>query len=154
MRNDNEVYYTTKEGLEKMKEELKERETTIKERITNTLSECRSQGDLRENDGYSMAIENQNINEERIMELKNKIKNAVVIKDKKKSVVGLGDTVTLKGDKKVKYEITSEEEANPLEGKVSHSSPVGLAVMGKKVGDKITINTPAGTKEYTLEAIA
>ena len=153
MDGEGNVYYTTKEGLENLKKELKRRETVLRKQISNTLSECRSQGDLRENDGYAMAIENQNINEERILDIRDKIKNAVVVKDKKKSVVGLGDTVILKGRKQIKYEITSSDEANPLEGKISHASPIGVAVMGKKVGDNIEIETPSGKTKYTIKAI-
>lgn len=147
------VYQTTLSGLQKLKDELKEREEVLRVKISNTLNEMRSQGDLKENDGYSMAIENQQINEERILELKDKIKNAQVIKDRNKSIVGIGDIVTLKGEKTIKYEITGEEEANPLEGKISYLSPIGQAVMGKKLKSKVSITTPKGTTEYLLEAI-
>ncbi len=147
------IYQTTLSGLQKLKNELKEREEVLRVKISNTLNEMRNQGDLKENDGYSMAVENQQVNEERILELKDKIKNAQVIRDRNKSIVGIGDTVILKGEKTVKYEITGEEEANPLEGKVSHLSPIGQAVMGKKLSSNISITTPKGTMEYVLEAI-
>ena len=75
------VYQTTKAGLEKLKEELKYREDTLRYEIANTLNEMRNQGDLRENDGYSMAIEEQHINEGRIAEIKEKIKNAKIVKE-------------------------------------------------------------------------
>jgi len=113
----------------------------------------RSQGDLRENDGYSMAVEEHNINEERISELKEKIRNAKVIKGQNKEKVGIGNTVTLQNSKEIKYQITTEDEANPLEGKISHKSPIGLAILNKKVGDKITIETPQGKTDYTIKAI-
>lgn len=151
--DENNRYQTTKSGLEKLIEELKEREQMIRVRISNTLNEMRNQGDLRENDGYSMAIEEQNINEERISELKEKIKNAHIIKDRNKSIVGIGDTITLQGEKTLKYEITSEEEANPLEGKISHLSPLGMSVIDKKIGSKIDISTPNGISSYILKAI-
>lgn len=151
--DENNRYQTTKSGLEKLIEELKEREQMIRVRISNTLNEMRNQGDLRENDGYSMAIEEQNINEERISELKEKIKNAHIIKDRNKSIVGIGDTITLQGEKTLKYEITSEEEANPLEGKISHLSPLGISVIDKKIGSKIDITTPNGISSYILKAI-
>lgn len=146
-------YPITVSGLEKLKSELKLRESKLREKISNTLNEMRNQGDLRENDGYSMAIEEQNINEERIAELKEKIRNASVIKDRAKNKVGIGDTVLLEGDTKLKYEITSEEETNPLEGKISYLSPIGQAVMNRKVNDKVTISTPKGERIYTLLAI-
>jgi transcription elongation factor GreA len=147
-------YQTTKKGFDKLVEELKYREKQLRNKIANTLNEMRNQGDLRENDGYSMAIEEQQINEDRIVELKEKIKSANIIKDRDKNRVGIGDVVTLKNSKKIRYEITSEEEANPLEGKISHKSPIGEAIMGKKVGDKVTITTPKGSTEYTIEKIS
>ena len=147
-------FKTTKKGLNKLVEEVIFREKQLRNKIADTLSEMRNQGDLRENDGYSMAIEEQNINEERIRELKEKIKNAEIIKDKDKSKVGIGDIVTLTNGKKVKYEITSEEEANPLEGRISYKSPIGMAIIGKKLCQKVKITTPAGTTEYTIEEIA
>ena len=149
-----EAYQTTKEGLENLAKELKFREKELRMRIADTLSEMRNQGDLRENDGYSMAVEEQNINEEKIHELKEKIRNAKVVKEKNKDRIGIGNTVTLENSKTIKYEITSEDEANPLEGKISHQSPIGKAIMNKKVGDKVTIETPKGSTEYTVKEIA
>lgn len=149
MEKDNK-YQTTASGLEKLKKELQEREEIVRNKIANVINEMRNQGDLRENDGYSMALEEKNINEERILDLKEKIRNALVIKDKSKSKVGIGDTVSLDGEKKLKYEITSEDEANPLEGKISYKSPIGQAVLNKKVGDKVVISTPKGDTKYTI----
>lgn len=149
-----EGYKTTKEGLLKLKEELTYREKELKKKITNTLNEMRNQGDLSENDGYSMAIEEFHINEEKILEIKEKLKNAVVVKTQDKKKVDLGDTVTLKGDTTLTYTLTSEDEANPLEGKISYLSPIGIAVMDKKIKSKITIETPKGKKDYTIENIS
>ena len=84
-----ETYKTTKEGLENLVEELKHREKNLRKKIANTLSEMRNQGDLRENDGYSMAVEEQNINEEKIRVLKEKIRNAKVVKEKDKNKIAL-----------------------------------------------------------------
>lgn len=149
-----EGYKTTKEGLLKLKEELTYREKELKKKITNTLNEMRNQGDLSENDGYSMAIEEFHINEEKILEIKEKLKNAVVVKTQDKKKVDLGDTVTLKGDTTLTYTLTSEDEANPLEGKISYLSPIGIAVMDKKIKSKITIETPKGKKDYIIENIS
>ena len=149
-----EGYKTTKEGLLKLKEELSYREKELKKKITDTLNEMRNQGDLSENDGYSMAIEEFHINEEKILEIKEKLKNAVVVKTQDKKKVDLGDTVTLKGDTTLTYTLTSEDEANPLEGKISYLSPIGIAVMDKKIKSKITIETPKGKKDYTIENIS
>lgn len=148
-----ETYKTTKEGLNKLKEDLKYREEVLKVKITNTLDEMRSQGDLSENDAYSMAVEEFHINEEKIIELKDKIRNAQIIKDKNKNKVGIGDTIVLKNSKTFKYQIVSEDEANPLEGKISYKSPIGIAVMDKTVGSKVLIETPGGKTEYKIESI-
>ena len=149
-----EGYKTTKDGLLKLKEELKYRENELTKKITNTLDEMRNQGDLSENDGYSMAVEDFHINEEKILEIKAKLKNAIVIKDTSKNKVSLGDTVTLKGDTTLKYTLASEDEANPLEGKISYLSPIGMAVMDKKIKASISIETPKGIKKYTIEGIS
>jgi transcription elongation factor GreA len=148
------IYQTTLSGLKKLKEELQYREKELREKIANVLNEMRNQGDLKENDGYSMAIEDQQINEDRIIELKDKIKKAQVVKDRNKSIVGVGDTVVLKNeDKTIKYQITSEDEANPLEGRISYLSPIGQAVMGKKLKSEIVITTPKGSTTYILTGI-
>jgi len=148
------IYQTTLSGFKKLKDELMQRESDLRTKIADTINEMRNQGDLKENDGYAMALENQYVNEERILELKEKIRTAQVIKDKNKNIVGIGDTVTLKNGKTVKYEITGEDDANPLEGKISHLSPIGKAIMGKKLNAKVIITTPKGEMEYTVEAIA
>jgi len=147
-------YQTTKKGFEKLVEELKFREKELRIKIADTLNEMRNQGDLRENDGYSMAIENQQINEEKIIDLKEKIQDAHIVKDRNKSIVGLGDTVTLENGKKIRYEITSEDEANPLERKISHKSPIGTAIIGKKVGAEVEIETPKGKITYKIAKIS
>ena len=146
-------FLITKEGLEKLEAELKEREGKVRKHIANTLDEMRNQGDLRENDAYSMAIEEQHINEERILEIRFKIKNAKVVKDRGKDTVGVGDTVVLEGEKKLEYQLVSEEETNPLEGKISYLSPIGKSVMGKKIGEKIQIETPKGSISYKIVSI-
>ncbi len=146
-------FLITKEGLEKLETELKEREGNVRKHIANTLDEMRNQGDLRENDAYSMAIEEQHINEERILEIRLKIKNAKVVKDRGKDTVGVGDTVVLEGEKKLEYQLVSEEETNPLEGKISYLSPIGKSVMGKKIGEKIQIETPKGSISYKIVSI-
>lgn len=149
MKNDSE-YLTTKEGLEQLKNELQERETLTREKISNVLNEMRNQGDLSENDGYSMAVEEQNINEERIRELKEKIKNAKIIESKQKDIVHIGDTVILKGKKELQYQIVGEDETNPLEGKISHLSPVGQIVMGRKINSDVELPSLDGKETYKI----
>lgn len=145
---------TTKEGYKKLLEELRHREKELRVKISNTLSEMRNQGDLRENDGYSMAVEEQNINEQKILELKVKIQNVQIVTIQRTDRVEMGHTVTLRNSKDIVYEITSEEEANPLEGKISPRSPIGSAIMGKKVGNEVEILTPKGKKTYVIKKIS
>jgi transcription elongation factor GreA len=151
--NIEETYETTKKGLEKLVKELKYREKELRKKIADTLGEMRNQGDLRENDGYSMAIEEQNINEVKIQEIKEKIRKAKVVSGGERDRIGIGNIVILKNHKEIKYEITSEDEANPLEGKISHKSPIGEAIMGRKIGEKVIIETPKGSIEYTIKKI-
>lgn len=151
--SDHNEYLTTKEGLEKLKEELRERETVIREKISNVLNEMRSQGDLSENDGYSMAAEEQNVNEAKIVELREKIKKAKIVVSTQKDIVHIGDTVLLNGKKELKYQIVGEDQANPLEGKISHLSPVGESLLGKKIGSKIELPSLVGKEEYILSEI-
>lgn len=150
--DENNRYLTTEEGLNKLKDELKKREGELRKKIADVLNEMRSQGDLRENDGYSMAIEEQNINEGKIRELKEKIQNAKIVKSESRNKVNVGDTVTLEGKKTLTYTIVSEDEANPLEGKISHLSPLGKEIMGKKVKEEILF--PNGEDRYKIIKIA
>jgi transcription elongation factor GreA len=151
---DEKTYKTTKEGLENLMKELKHRKDVVRKKIGDTLSEMRAQGDLSENDGYTMAVEEYHINEQKILELNEKIKNAKIIKKTGKNKVGIGNTVVLENGKDIEYEITSEDEANPLAGKLSHKSPIGEAIMGKKAGEKVLIKTPKGETEYTIKKIS
>ena len=148
------MYQTTKAGLEKLKKELKYREDILRYEIANTLNEMRNQGDLSENDGYSMAIDKQMANEQRIIELKEKIKNAKVVNDKNKREVGIGDIVSLQKDSQVlKYEIATEEEVDPLKGKISYLSPIGKALMNRTIGEEVQITTPGGIVVYKIKSI-
>lgn len=150
--DENNQYLTTEEGLRKLKDELAKREGELRKKIADVLNEMRSQGDLRENDGYSMAIEEQNINEEKIRDLREKIQNAKIVKSKGKNKINVGDTVTLEGKNTLTYTIVSEDEANPLEGKISHLSPLGQEIMGKKVKEEILF--PNGEDKYKIVKIA
>lgn len=147
------IYQITDEGkheLEAEIEELKGRRGAIADKI----AEARDFGDLSENAEYDSAREEQGLVESRIAEIEDILLNAEIIKAKKGSKVALGSKVELKiGKKTATYSLVGPVEADPLEGKISNESPLGEALMGKKVGDSVMINTPKGEIVYELVSI-
>ncbi len=147
------MYQITDEGkkeLEAELEELKGRRGAIAEKI----AEARDFGDLSENAEYDSAREEQGLVESRIAEIEDILLNAELIKAGKSTKVMLGNRVELKtGEKTVVYTIVGPVEADPLEGKISNESPIGDALMGQKVGDTVTINTPKGEIVYKIVKI-
>lgn len=148
------AYQITKEGkaeLEQELEQLKGRRGEIAEKIAS----ARDFGDLSENAEYDAAREEQGIVETRIAEIEDILQQATIITSTKKSTVGLGSTVELKShEKTVVYKLVGPVEANPLEGKISDESPIGKSLVGKKVGEMVTISTPKGETEYEVVAIS
>jgi len=147
------LYQITDEGKKELElelEDLKSRRGTIADKI----AEARDFGDLSENAEYDSAREEQGLVESRIAEIENILLNAEIIKTSKSSKVMLGSKVELKsGDKDVTYVVVGPVEANPAEGKISNESPIGVALMGKKVGDTATITTPKGEITYEIVAV-
>ncbi|MGH7217865.1 MAG: transcription elongation factor GreA [Candidatus Microsaccharimonas sp.] len=146
-------YQITAEGKKELEAELVELKSRRGE-VAEKISNARDFGDLSENAEYDAAREEQGLLETRIAEIEEIITNADIIKMSKKSTIGLGSRVELKtGSKKVEYVIVGPVEANPIEGKVSNESPIGMALYGKKVDDKVTISTPKGDINYTVVAV-
>ena len=145
----------TKEGFKKLKKELEKREGEIRPHLQETLNQMRSQGDLRENDGYAIAIEDFQNNEEKILEIKGRLQRAQVVEKKKMDVVDIGSNVTIEcqGGQLKSFSIVGEDEANPLQSKISYKSPIGSSLMGKKKGAKLNIETPAGKTSCTILSI-
>jgi transcription elongation factor GreA len=145
----------TKEGLEALKKELGELIETKRPKIVERLSFARSQGDLAENSDYQNAKDELEFLDGRITELQNVIKNAVVVSGNgKKGEVTLGTQVTLKvNGKEHVFDIVGEWEGDPTKKKISHTSPLGVALVGKKVGDKVKVEAPAGVVSYEILAI-
>jgi len=147
------MYQITDEGKKELEAELEE----LKSRrgaIADKIAEARDFGDLSENAEYDTAREEQGLVESRIAEIEDILLNAELIKAGKSSKVALGSKVELKtGKKTVSYSIVGPVEADPLEGKVSNESPIGEALMGKQVGDKVTITTPKGDISYEIVRI-
>lgn len=148
------TYQLTAEGRKDLEAELE----TLKSRrgeIADKIAEARDYGDLSENAEYDSAREEQGIVETRIAEIEDILMNAEAIKSPRGGAIRLGSKVTLKnGAKEVVYTVVGPVEANPLEGKISNESPIGEALMGKKVGDEVTITTPKGAIKYTVKDVA
>ena len=144
------VYKLTIEGKYELEQELELLKSQRGE-ATEKIAEAREFGDLRENSEYDVAREEQGLLETRISEIENILQNIEIIKSGDKSKVGIGSKVELKfGKKTVVYSIVGPIEANPLEGKISNESPIGQALSGKKIGDKVAISTPKANIEYEI----
>ena len=146
-------------GYSALEAELKMRQQEERPRIIQAIAEARSHGDLSENAEYHAAKEAQSHNEGRIAELEDKLSRAEVIDVTKLSgtSVKFGATVTLVDedtDEEKVYQIVGEAEADVKSGKVSISSPTARALIGKKTGDGVEVNTPGGGKSYELIDVA
>ena len=142
----------TKEGLGTLKKELDEMVNDKRPRLVERLANARSQGDLTENSDYSNAKEELEFLDGRISELENVLKTATIVSgNHKKDGVGVGTRVTVKvsGEKHI-YEMVGEWEADPVNKKISHESPLGKALVGKKVGEKAEVEAPAGKVVYEI----
>ena len=144
----------TKETLRKLKKELRERKRRTRKEIAKEIGIAADFGDRSENAAYSVAIEKRNTNESRIVELAEMISNAIIMKkDKgnKDRVVSLGDKVALKiNGKTEEYEIVSAGEGDLSHGQLPTDSPIGMAITGKRKGEKATVDAPIGNLEITI----
>lgn len=151
----NDKIYLTAEGAEKMRLELAQLKGPAREEMAGRLRSAIQQGDLSENAEYHKAKEDQGFLEGRIQELEYLLENATIIEDNNGTydMVDVGATVTVKeadfpADT---YRIVGSKEADPQNGRLSNESPIGRALMGKKVGDQVYVETPAG--EIRLEIL-
>lgn len=146
----------TEKGLKKLKEELKLLTEEKRHELKDTIEEMRNRGDLSENDGYTLALEQFQANEKRISDIQEQIENAEIVETsngKDKVTVGSTVKVEIEGDTKT-IELVGESEADPTENKVSLKSPLGANLLDKKVGDKVRVKLPKSVKEYTIKEIA
>lgn len=144
--NNGKVYLTS-DGYQKIKADLDQIQNKTRPKVVERLALARAQGDLSENNEYAAAREELAFIDGRIEELEDVVKNAEVIKEKNGKVgnVGLGCKVTVKTAKGENfYYIVGEWEADPSQKKVSHSSPLGKALMGKAIGEEVEFEAPAG----------
>ena len=149
----------TYEGLKKYEEELTDLKVNKRKEIADKIKEAREQGDLSENAEYDAAKDEQRDIEARIEELENLLKYAEVYVDEEASTdaVGIGSTVKvldLEFDEELDFKIVGSTEANSLEGKISNESPVGAALLRKKAGDLITVDTQMGPIQYRILGIS
>lgn len=143
--------YLTREGLEKLNKELEHLKNVARKEVAIKLKEAISQGDLKENAGYDSAKDEQGFIEARIRELKGIIANAEVVEKKESSKVQICSCVSLSSASgEDKFQIVSPEEADVMENKISFKSPLGGALLNKKKGDIVKINTPSGKIEYKI----
>ena len=153
----NEVYLT-REGYEKLKQELEYLETTKRREIAKALAHARSLGDLKENAEYDAAKNEQAHCEKKIAELKDKLSRVKILdsRDVPTDQVYLGAKVSLidiDTDEQFEYMLVSKEEADYEAGKISLDSPVGNALLQKKVNDVVEIKVPAGILKYKIVSI-
>jgi transcription elongation factor GreA len=148
----------SQEKFDELAKELEHLKTVRRSEIAKNLEYARSLGDLSENAEYQEARELQAATEERIRKLEELVKRATIVTDgKKKDVVGFGSAVIIKkdgSDEAHEYKIVGSEEADMRERKLSHVSPLGAALMGKKKGDVFTFETPNGKQTYTVHKVA
>jgi transcription elongation factor GreA len=146
-------------GYAALEDELKQRQTVDRPRIIEHIAEARSHGDLSENAEYHAAKEEQSHNEGRIAELEDKLARADVIDITKLSgdVIKFGATVTLVDEdteKKQVWQIVGEVEADAKKGRISITSPLARALIGKGKGDSVEVTTPRGAKSYEVVTVA
>jgi transcription elongation factor GreA len=151
----------TRDGLERLKQELDELRDVRRPQIIAAIAEARSHGDLRENAAYDAARHDQAMNEKRIGDLEALLRNAVVVDegdggDGPSDVVQVGSTVvvTFEGEAdEESYTIVGAIEAKPALGRISNESPIGKALLGKRIGQVASVVTPGGTRRLTVKRI-
>ncbi len=150
----NKVYYLTEEGEKKLRAELAELSGPVRHELSKRLRSAIEMGDLSENADYKQAKEEQGFLEGRIQELTQILGNVVIIEEneKPKDEVDIGSKVTIQegNDPKETYLLVGPQEADPANGRISFSSPIGVALMGHKVGEMVTADTPAGPIKFKI----
>ncbi len=156
MAQNNTKVYLTEEGLHKVKEELQYLTTTRRSEVAQMIAEAKAEGDISENAGYDEAKTAQGFLEGRIRELESVLKHAEIIKehDTPADVVALGRTVVIREvgtDFDEVYTLVGSMEADPANGRISNESPMGKALLEKRVGAQVLVETPGG--EITFEVV-
>jgi transcription elongation factor GreA len=152
-------YLMTYEGVKKLENELEFLKTVKRKEITEKIKVALGYGDLSENSEYDEAKNDQAFTEGRILQLENMLKNAVVVDESEipSDIVSVGAKVKVKDydfDEEVEYSIVGSAEADPMNFKISNESPVGSALMGKRVGDIIEVVIPNGVNKFEILGIS
>lgn len=150
--------YMTKEKIRELEKELHHLKTVKRKEVANKIAEARSHGDLSENADYDAAKDEQGMLEMKISKISNTLANSEVIKadefpDDKVYILTKVKIRDMETDDVFDYQLVSAEEADFAEGKISISSPIGKALMGKKLGEVIDITVPAGIMKFKIEKI-
>ncbi|MBR2449284.1 MAG: transcription elongation factor GreA [Clostridia bacterium] len=146
----------TKEGKEELEKRLEFLKVTKRAEITERIKTAREFGDLSENAEYDAAKNEQAMIEGEILEIENKLKYAVIIKESKKGLVSLGSKVDFVDDdtnEEFTYEIVGTTEADVELGRISNESPIGNALLGRKEGDNVKVTVPAGITSITVKKV-
>ena len=148
-------FIMTYEGVKKLEEELEYLKTVKRKEITEKIKVALGYGDLSENSEYDEAKNDQAFTEGRIIQLENMLKNAVVVDESEipKDKVSVGSIVMVMDyefDEEVEYTIVGSAEADPMNFKISNESPVGSALLGKKVGDVVEVAVPSGVSKFEV----
>ena len=148
-------FIMTYEGVKKLEEELEYLKTVKRKEITEKIEVALGYGDLSENSEYDEAKNDQAFTEGRIIQLENMLKNAVVVDESEipKDKVSVGSIVKVMDyefDEEVEYTIVGSAEADPMNFKISNESPVGSALLGKKVGDVVEVAVPSGVSKFEV----
>ncbi|MDB5142495.1 MAG: greA [Mucilaginibacter sp.] len=154
-----EVAYYTKEGLEKLREELQQLKTTGRANISKAIAEARDKGDLSENAEYDAAKEAQGLHEAKISQMQELLASARLLDESKldaSKVLALSivKIKNVKNGATMSYQLVSESEADLKSGKISVSSPIAKGLLGKKVGETTEIIVPAGKMEFEILEIS
>ena len=154
-----DISYFTKEGLQRLKDEVHQLETVERPKISQQIAEARDKGDLSENAEYDAAKEAQGLLEAKISKLKNTLANARLVDDSKidNTKVYILSTVKIRNTKnnaEVTYTLVAENEANLAENKISIDSPIGKGLLGKSVGDIAEVQVPAGIIPFEVLEIS
>ena len=146
--------YITKDGLEKLKKELEYLKNVKTKEIADKIRRAVSFGDLKENAAYHEAKDSQAFNMGRIAELESLIKNAKIIEKEGNEKISLGSTVTIKSEEgEDVFRIVGPEESDPVNHRISHLSPLGKELLGKKEGEEIELNAPSRKIKYKIVSI-